>query len=72
MVCRSELQLDLFETFDESTFLRKEMDAIVVAQHNLRRGIFARINDMGKLMVKQQEEIEALQRQLMMVAKAKK
>jgi len=38
------------------------MDAIVVAQHNLRRGIFARINDMGKLMVKQQEEIEALKR----------
>jgi hypothetical protein len=72
MACRSELQLDLFEKCDESTFLRKEMDDLFNAQHNLRRGIFARINDMGKLMIKQQEEIEALQRQFMMVAKSKK
>jgi hypothetical protein len=72
MSALNEIQLDLFEPLDESTFLRKEMDALNNAQHNLRRGIFARINDLGKLVVRQQEEIDALSRQLIMVAKARK
>jgi len=69
-----EHQLDLFEPQTEDFFLRKEMEALSTAQNNLRKGIFARYNDLaskhGAMLLKQQEEIEALKRQLMMVAKA--
>ena len=68
------IQLDLFEEQNDEYFLRKEMEALCSAQNNLRKGIFARYNELaskhGALLVKQQEEIEALKRQLMMVAKA--
>ena len=71
-----EHQLDFFEPQTEEFFLRKEMEALTSAQNNLRRGLFARYNDLaskhGALLIKQQEEIEALKRQLMMVAKAVK
>jgi hypothetical protein len=69
-----EHQLDFFEPQTEEYFLRKEMEALSNAQNNLRKGLFARYNDLaskhGSLLMKQQEEIEALKRQLMMVAKA--
>lgn len=68
------IQLDLFEPHTEEFFLRKEMEALCSAQNNLRKGIFARYNELaskhGAILLKQQEEIEALKRQLMMVAKS--
>jgi len=66
------VQLDFFEPITEKTFLKKEMDSLCLSVDKFRRRTFAEINNISKLVVKQQEEIEALQRQLMMVAKAVK
>lgn len=66
------VQLDLFEPNTEESFLKKEIEQLFSAQNNLRKGIFSRHNQLANLLVKQQEEIEALQRQLMMIAKAVK
>lgn len=66
------VQLDLFEPQTEESFLKREIEQLFLAQNNLRKGIFSRHNQLANLLVKQQNEIEALQRQLMMVAKAVK
>lgn len=62
------VQLDFFKPSDELSFLKEEFDALTTSQHNLRRGIFKRLNDLGSLLVKQQEQIEALEKQLLLVA----
>lgn len=57
------VQLDMFEEQTEELFLQKEVNALIKAQDNLRRGLFARHNEMQRVISKQQEEIEALKRQ---------
>lgn len=65
------VQLDLFEEQTEELFLQKEIGALIKAQDNLRRGLFARHNELAKAYVKQQEEIEALKRQFLIFQRNK-
>jgi hypothetical protein len=54
------LQLDLFETEDDMSLLKKENKALFDRVENMRRGLFARHNELMKLYIKQQEEIDRL------------
>jgi hypothetical protein len=65
------IQLDLFEEQTEETFLQSEVDALIKAQDNLRKGLFARHNELGRIVSKQQEEIEALKRQFAIMLRNK-
>jgi hypothetical protein len=65
------VQLDLFEEQSEEGFLQKEVDALIVAQSNLRKGLFARHSEMQRIISRQQEEIDALKRQFALVMRNK-
>lgn len=61
------VQLDLFEEQTEELFLQKEVNALIKAQDNLRRGLFARHSEMQRIISRQQEEIDVLKRQFAIV-----
>lgn len=65
------VQLDLFEEQTEELFLQKEVNALIKAQDNLRRGLFARHTEMQRTIGRQQEEIEALKRQFALMLRNK-
>jgi hypothetical protein len=65
------VQLDMFEEQTEELFLQKEVNALIKAQDNLRRGLFARHTEMQRVISKQQEEIEALKRQFAIIVRNK-
>ena len=52
-------QLDFF-TDSETELLRFEIEELRKAQANMRRGLFARLGDLSKLVMLQQQEIESL------------
>lgn len=54
------IQLDLIEENDELTLLRKEIEIVRQQSANVRRGIFARHNEIAKTVIALQEEIEKL------------
>lgn len=54
------IQCDLFEEFDEITLLRKEIEIIKKQTANVRRGLFARHNEIAKTVISLQDEIEKL------------
>ena len=54
------IQLDLFEEVTEISMLRKEIDLLHQSNDNVRKGLFARLNAMGELVLKQQAEIDKL------------
>lgn len=54
------VQLDLFEENDELSLMKKEIRGLLERQENVRKGLFARHNDLMKLYIKQQEEIDKL------------
>ncbi len=58
------IQYDMFEPNDELSLTKKEIALIKEQQNNLRRGLFARHNELMKLYVKQQEEIDELKAKL--------
>ncbi len=58
------IQFDLFEPYDEISLLRKEIDVLREQSANVRKGLFARHNELAKLWLKQQDEIEDLKRSL--------
>lgn len=53
-------QLDLFGEVTEFQVFKEELDKVKQANENVRRGLFARHNELFKLYQKQQEEIENL------------
>jgi len=65
------VQLDLFEEQTEELFLQKEVDALIKAQDNLRKGLFARHTEMQRIISRQQEEIDVLKRQFALVLRNK-
>jgi hypothetical protein len=65
------IQLDLFEEQTEELFLQKEVDQLIKAQDNLRRGLFARHSEMQRTISRQQEEIDVLKRQFALVLRNK-
>jgi hypothetical protein len=54
------LQYHLFEENSEICLLKREVEEIKHGCDNVRKGIFARHNEMMKLLMKQQEEIDQL------------
>jgi hypothetical protein len=65
------VQLDMFEEQTEELFLQKEVDALIKAQDNLRKGLFARHTEMQRIISKQHEEIEVLKRQFALIMRNK-
>jgi len=58
------IQYDLFEPNDELSLTKKEIALIKEQQNNLRKGLFVRHNELMKLYLKQQEEIDELKAKL--------
>jgi len=54
------IQYDLFEEKTELNMLRKEVEAVKRKDDNVRRGLFARYNDLSKIVLRMQEEIAEL------------
>jgi len=54
------VQYELFEENDELSILKKEMVEMRIRNNNVQKGLFARHNDLAKLYMKQQDEIERL------------
>jgi hypothetical protein len=55
------VQLDLFREMTSDDILKAEIDELKERQENMRRGLFARHNDMVKLVFSLQNEVEGLQ-----------
>jgi len=54
------IQLDLFRELSEVDILRKELEEIRSRNENVRKGIFARHNELAKLYIELSEKIEKL------------
>lgn len=54
------IQYDLFESNDEVSLLKKEIELMNSSLNNTRRGLFARHSAMAKQIMDMQEEIERL------------
>jgi len=55
-----EVQLDLFEEYDEVSLLKKEISALEETMHNVRKGLFKRHNELVKEIIKLTEEIDRM------------
>ena len=53
------IQLDFF-TNSENDLLRQDVAQLRTEQGNIRRGLFKRFNDLGKMFIKQGEELDRL------------
>lgn len=60
----SAIQLEFFEEVNELTLMQKEIEAMQESNANVRRGVFARVTALAEIVVKQQEQIDALTRLL--------
>jgi hypothetical protein len=54
------IQLDLFRELSEVDILRKELEEIRSRNENVRKGIFARHNELAKLFIELSEKVEKL------------
>ena len=55
------VQLDLFRETTSDDILKAEIDELKERQENMRRGLFARHNDVVKLVFSLQEQVSSLQ-----------
>ena len=60
-----EYQLDLFEEVDAVGSLSRRIDDLTMSQGNLRRGLFARHNELSRKHIEMQRTIEELQVHIM-------
>ncbi len=59
-------QYDLFQKpCDDINLCHEKADAALEQVNNLRKGFFSRYNEMGKLLIKQQKEIDELRTLIM-------
>jgi len=54
------IQLDLFQELSEIEILRQELADVRARNENVRKGIFARHNELAKLYVQLSEKVETL------------
>lgn len=71
------IQLELFDDpNDETLYLKRQIDTLVTAQDKMRKALFARNTEMERNFSKQMfefnQKLDAIERQLMIVAKASK
>lgn len=58
------IQQDLFDNPSEIDMLRTDLFAVKKSNDNVRRGMFARHNELMKLILEQRQQIEELKSQL--------
>ena len=56
------LQLELFEEYTELDILKKELAEVRLRNENVRKGIFARHNELAKLFIELSEKVDKLSR----------
>lgn len=62
-------QLDFFEPNDVEHYLKRDIENIQQQVNNIRRGLFARHNELAKMFLNQQQEIDRLRDMLVQVKK---
>jgi hypothetical protein len=62
-------QLDFFEPNDVEHFLKRDIEHVQEQVNNVRRGLFARHNELVKMFLKQQDEIDRLRDMLIQARK---
>lgn len=60
----SAIQLELFEEINDITLIQKQLTDMQESNANVRRGVFARLNSLGELVLKQQAEIDLLKQKI--------
>jgi hypothetical protein len=66
------LQYDLFEPIPTDTMLcQKQIDALLCQQDRLRKGLFVRHNELAKMIIKQQDEIDRLKQMIYKLERVK-
>lgn len=55
------MQLDLFEEFSDIDMLRKELAEVRIRNENVRKGLFARHNELAKLYIELNDRITNLE-----------
>lgn len=55
------MQLDLFEEFSDIDMLRKELAEVRIRNENVRKGLFARHNELAKLYIELNDRITKLE-----------
>jgi len=55
------MQLDLFEEFTDVDLLRKELAEIRTRNENVRKGIFARHNELARLYIELNDKVNKLE-----------
>ena len=58
------IQLDLFEEYDELTLLRKELAQVRESGEKVRKGLFARHNELSKMYLDLKQDQENIRRLL--------
>lgn len=51
------VQFELFESNDEISLLRREIEGLRKSQHSVRKSLFAQNNSLGKLCLSLKEEL---------------
>lgn len=73
MSSQIDIQYDLFDPRPtEMSTLKMEMESLKASQDNVRKGLFARHNEMMKLIMQLDKELSAVRNQLELVAKNRK
>lgn len=66
-----QVQFDLFKETTDVDIMKAEMESLKESLGNVRRGIFARHNEMAKLILAQQEELDFLKVKLGLACEVK-
>jgi hypothetical protein len=64
-----EYQYDLFEEYDELSAVKSSIESLKKTQENVRRGIFARHNDLSKLYLVLKKDYELLEKRMLFLEK---
>lgn len=66
-----QVQFDLFKETTDVDIMKAEVESLKESLGNVRRGIFARHNEMAKLILAQQEELDFLKVKLGLACEVK-
>ena len=58
------MQLDFFEEYTEEDFLKVEIKELKESQDRLRKGLFSRLNELSKLYLKIEDDLERIRKML--------
>lgn len=58
------IQLDFFQSYDDLDFIRNELKCIKESSDKVRKGMFARHNELAKMMMSISERLEIIERNI--------